>query len=153
MAYRRQPLVELGGFDPSFFYGNEDVDLAWRMMKRGPVLFHDQMIIVHPPVPRSLLKFIRHPETYGVIILLYRKHPRQFLMVHKRHPLYIIYLAISLRYFIHELTGYRKLLYREPFTFIKLILGLILQRFWVVFLTPKFILMSLGILKQSRAYT
>ena len=32
---RHDELAAAGGFDTAFFYGNEDVDVAWRVMEQG----------------------------------------------------------------------------------------------------------------------
>jgi GT2 family glycosyltransferase len=37
IAYRRDALVRVGGFDESFKYPQEDVDLAVRVLELGPI--------------------------------------------------------------------------------------------------------------------
>lgn len=77
IAYRREILEELGGFDESFahFYA-EDTDLGWRARKRGAVTsFVDDAVVEHEIWPfrwQSRLGDIRRRE--GILILL-DKHP------------------------------------------------------------------------------
>lgn len=152
VAYRRQALIEIGGFDESFFYGNEDVDVAWRMMKRGPVVFNDQMVMMHPPVPRSFLKFIRQPETYGVEILLYHRHPERYKVVKKRNPLHVIFVSIGVRYLPRELKQGIRMVVGNPTLYVKVVAGLLLQRVWLLFVAPRLFAMYFGLIKQNRAY-
>lgn len=152
VAYLRQALLDIGGFDPRFFYGNEDVDIAWRMMQRGPVVFDERMIIIHPPVSRSFLKFIREPETYGVEILLYQRHPERYKQVKKHNPLHVIFVSIGLRYLPRELRRSFRLVAGNPLQFVKVTAGLVLRRVWLLLVAPRLLAMYLGLIKQNRSY-
>lgn len=152
VAYRRQALIELGGFDTRFYYGNEDVDLAWRMMQRGPVVFNERMVIVHPPVPRSFFKFIRHPETYGVEIILYQNHPERYLQTKKHNPLHVIFISIGLRYLPGQIRSSLRMSGRRPLVFLKALTGLALQRVWLLCLAPRMLAMYFGVIRKNRSY-
>lgn len=152
VAYRRQALIELGGFDTRFYYGNEDVDLAWRMMQRGRVVFNERMVIVHPPVPRSFLKFIRHPETYGVEIILYQNHPERYLKTKKHHPLHVIFISIGLRYLPGQIISSLHMSGRRPLVFLKALTGLALQRVWLLCLAPRMLAMYFGLIRKNQSY-
>lgn len=152
VAYRRQALIKIGGFDSSFFYGNEDVDVAWRMMRKGPVVYNERMVIIHPPISRSFIKFIRQPETYGVEILLYQRHPERYRQVKKRNPLHVIFVSIGLRYFPRELRRSYPLVAGHPFQYAKVVAGLIMQRVWLLFVAPRLLAMYFGLIKQNQAY-
>ncbi|MBM3262392.1 MAG: glycosyltransferase family 2 protein [candidate division Zixibacteria bacterium] len=152
VAYRRQALTELGGFDTRFFYGNEDVDLAWRMMQRGRMVFNEKMVILHPPVPRSFLKFVRHPETYGVEILLYRNHPQRYLQTKKHNPLHVIFISIGLRYLPGQIASSLRMSGRRPVEFVNALAGLALQRVWLLCLAPRMLALYFGVIKKNRSY-
>lgn len=152
VAYRRQELIDLEGFDTRFFYGNEDVDLAWRMMKKGHVVFNDRMVIVHPPVPRSFFKFVRHPETYGVEILLYQNHPERYVQTKKHTPLYVIFLSIGLRYLPGQIKSCFRMSSANPLLFFEAVIALLMQRIWLIGLAPRFLAMYLGLIKRNRSY-
>jgi glycosyltransferase involved in cell wall biosynthesis len=48
VAYRRQVLLDLGGFDPRLIRG-EDVALSMRVLERGPIVFAPDAVVSHPP--------------------------------------------------------------------------------------------------------
>ena len=152
VAYRREVLQEAGGFDPAFFYGNEDVDIAWRVMDRGPVVYNEHMVIIHPPIPRTLYKFIRKPETYGVEILLYKKHPERYIQKKHHNPLYVIYSSIGIRYLPQELAQCMPWVLKRPVLAFKSIIGLLMQRVWLILLVPRFLSMYFGIIKRNQTY-
>jgi glycosyltransferase involved in cell wall biosynthesis len=152
VAYRREALQEVAGFDPAFFYGNEDVDVAWRVMEQGPVVYNEHMVIIHPPLPRTLYKFIRKPETYGVEILLYKKHPERYLQQKHHKPLYVIYSSIGIRYLPQELGQCMPLVLKRPVLAFKSIIGLLMQRVWLILLVPRFLSMYFGIIKRNQTY-
>ena len=152
VAYRRETLQEAGGFDPAFFYGNEDVDVAWRVMERGPVVYNEHMVIIHPPIPRTLYNFIRKPETYGVEILLYKKHPERYLQKKHHNPLFVIYSSMGIRYLPVELAQCLPLVLKKPILAFKSIIGLLMQRIWLILLVPRFLSMYFGIIKRNQTY-
>src|SRR5438128_10589903 len=48
MVIRRKTFLELGGFDPDFFNGYEDVDLGWRhRLSGGQTLLAEKSIVYH----------------------------------------------------------------------------------------------------------
>ena len=80
IAFRREVLARLGGFDEGFPYPHcEDLDLAFRALALGPIGFAAEMRIVHHPrsltmgqlIGRGRLTisearlFARHRERYG----------------------------------------------------------------------------------------
>ncbi len=76
LVARRAALVEVGGFDEDLAIG-EDVDLVWRVIKRGwTVRYAPQSVVEHRP-RRSLVGLLRQRYTYGrSAALLERRHPR-----------------------------------------------------------------------------
>ena len=56
MAYRREALEAVGGFDEQYFIHREDTDLAWRVINNGYRIEWSQDCVVHHPdrggVPR-----------------------------------------------------------------------------------------------------
>lgn len=49
MAYRRDVLEAVGGFDEGYYIHREDTDLAWRVMKLGHgIPFHPEVRVRHP---------------------------------------------------------------------------------------------------------
>jgi glycosyltransferase involved in cell wall biosynthesis len=52
IAYRRDALRSLGGFDP-FLIRGEDVAFGMRVLERGPIVFAPDAIVCHPPRPKE----------------------------------------------------------------------------------------------------
>lgn len=80
-AFRASALQEIGGFDPSFPYANnEDVDLSYRLARRGGKLVFNRAAIVYHRHPDSWLKYLRLKITRGYWrMIVYRQHPRKAL--------------------------------------------------------------------------
>jgi mycofactocin glycosyltransferase len=75
LVARRAALLEVGGFDEDLRIG-EDVDLVWRLIKRGwTVRYAPESVVEHRP-RRSLVALARQRYTYGrSAALLERRHP------------------------------------------------------------------------------
>lgn len=84
MAYPRELLERLGGFDASYPWAAEDTDLAWRAIEAGtPILFAERARVAHAvnllgPVGTlrqalrwsdGMLVFARHPELRRSMLL------------------------------------------------------------------------------------
>jgi GT2 family glycosyltransferase len=79
MAFRREVLEELGGFDPIYRAAGDDVDLCWRLQDRGyRIAFSPAAIVWH--FRRNTVKaYIGQQRGYGKAEgLLYFRHPRRF---------------------------------------------------------------------------
>jgi len=79
MAFWRQALVELGGFDPIFETAGDDVDLCWRMLDAGGEIgFHPAAVVWHHRRP-SARAFLRQQRSYGHSeALVEARHPNRF---------------------------------------------------------------------------
>jgi glycosyltransferase involved in cell wall biosynthesis len=73
-AYRRDILLQVGGFDEAFPYpAYEDTELAARVRRIGPIIWQPEAIVIHPQrklTLRTVLKKLRHWEY--VLIMGYR---------------------------------------------------------------------------------
>jgi glycosyltransferase involved in cell wall biosynthesis len=73
-AYRREVLLQVGGFDETFPYpAYEDTELAARVRRIGPIVWQPEAIVIHPQRPltlRAVLKKLRHWEY--VLLMGYR---------------------------------------------------------------------------------
>ena len=76
MAYRREVLETVGGFDERYYIHREDTDLAWRVINNGYSIVWSSECVVHHPdrggVPRI---------AYDSEQLLYRCDPSKYLEV------------------------------------------------------------------------
>jgi GT2 family glycosyltransferase len=79
MAFRREGLAAIGGFDPLFRVAGDDVDVCWRLQKRGWKLgFAPAAVVWHHP-RESLSQFWRQQRGYGAAeALLETKWPEKY---------------------------------------------------------------------------
>jgi glycosyltransferase involved in cell wall biosynthesis len=98
MAFTREALMELGGFDPIYMVAGDDVDFCWR------VLDHDWEIGFNPAAlvwhhPRSTIGgYLRQQWGYGASeALVQGRHPDRFSMVGVARWRGRIYSAAPLR--------------------------------------------------------
>jgi hypothetical protein len=76
MAFWRERLVEVGGFDPVYTAAGDDVDLCWRVLDRGwEISFHPAALVWHHRRP-GLRAYLRQQRGYG----------RSEALVEARHP-------------------------------------------------------------------
>lgn len=79
MAFRRDALHAIGGFDPLYRTAGDDVDICWRLQDAGGVVrFHPAALVWHHPRSR-VRDFWRQQVGYGrAEALVERKHPDRF---------------------------------------------------------------------------
>jgi GT2 family glycosyltransferase len=79
MAFRRTALMEVGGFDPQFRVAGDDVDLCWRLQKRGGTLGFCPAAMVWHHRRSSLRTFWKQQSGYGrAEALLEHKWPEKY---------------------------------------------------------------------------
>lgn len=79
MAFRRQALLELGGFDERFRIAGDDVDVCWRVLERGWTLGFDPGAVVWHHRRNSVRGYLSQQRGYGrAEALLERKWPEKY---------------------------------------------------------------------------
>jgi GT2 family glycosyltransferase len=79
MAFRREALQEIGGFDPIFSAAGDDVDLCWRLRDRGHVIGFSPGATVWHYRRHTVKAYLRQQAGYGKAeALLYFKHTGRF---------------------------------------------------------------------------
>jgi GT2 family glycosyltransferase len=79
MAFRRDALLEIGGFDAQFWVAGDDVDLCWRLQQRGGTLGFSPAAMVWHQRRDSLRSYYRQQRGYGrAEALLERKWPEKY---------------------------------------------------------------------------
>jgi O-antigen biosynthesis protein len=79
MAFRRQRLIEVGGFDPRFRAAGDDVDICWRLQDRGETLGFSAGAVVWHRARDSVRAYWRQQIGYGrAEALLERKWPAKY---------------------------------------------------------------------------
>jgi cellulose synthase/poly-beta-1,6-N-acetylglucosamine synthase-like glycosyltransferase len=86
MAYRRDVLERLGGFDERFRHPTgEDTDLAWRALEDGvDAEFVDAAVVYHDVRPSSFIAHLRDTRRWEGVVLAVRLHPRLRDRFHRR---------------------------------------------------------------------
>jgi GT2 family glycosyltransferase len=111
-AYRRTAFDAVGGFDETFTFLNEDVDLVWRVEELGKVVFAPAVHIIHPPRRDSFLKRACGDWVFEGEFPLYYKNQAKYRKYKSWSPWWTIYWKVfivgqfrlaksSCRYLIH----------------------------------------------------
>ncbi len=79
MAYRKEALLEVGGFDPVYQTAGDDVDLCWKLLDRGHEIgFAAAAQVRHHRRP-AVLDFLRQQVGYGrAERIVWRRHRHRF---------------------------------------------------------------------------
>jgi glycosyltransferase involved in cell wall biosynthesis len=79
MSFRRDALLEIGGFDPVFRAAGDDVDVCWRIQEKGYTIgFHPSAFVWHH-CRNSFKMYWKQQQGYGKAeALLERKWPKKY---------------------------------------------------------------------------
>jgi GT2 family glycosyltransferase len=79
MAFRREQLAAIGGFDEQFHAAGDDVDVCWRLQERGWTLGFSPAAVVFHHRRGSVRGFLRQQRGYGrAEAMLERKWPDKY---------------------------------------------------------------------------
>lgn len=79
MAFRREVLQEIGGFDPLFHAAGDDVDLCWRLQNKSYTIGFSPAAMVWHFRRNTVGDYLKQQRGYGKAeALLYFKHPYRF---------------------------------------------------------------------------
>jgi O-antigen biosynthesis protein len=79
MAFRRDVLLELGGFDPIYRAAGDDVDICWRFQDAGYVIGFSAAALVWHFRRNTVTAYCNQQRGYGKAeALVYGKHPFRF---------------------------------------------------------------------------
>lgn len=79
MAFRKDRLAAVGGFDPRFRTAGDDVDICWRMLDAGMKIVYSPSALVWHKRRRTVRAYLRQQAGYGhAEALLHEKHPHRF---------------------------------------------------------------------------
>lgn len=88
-AYRKEALMEIGGFNEFFKNNGEDIDLFWRMIDKFPRrLLYNPSIIVYHNFPDTYIGLIKKYFQYGIasskLAKFHLKTPRIDTIIYKK---------------------------------------------------------------------
>ena len=79
MAFRRNVLLQLGGFDPVYRAAGDDVDICWRFQDAGYTIGFSPAAVVWHFRRNTVAAYCRQQQGYGKAeALVYSKHPFRF---------------------------------------------------------------------------
>jgi cellulose synthase/poly-beta-1,6-N-acetylglucosamine synthase-like glycosyltransferase len=79
MAFKKDALNEIGGFDPAFRTAGDDVDLCWRIRESGGVIGYSPAAVVWHHRRNSFRKYWKQQDGYGKAeSLLEKKWPEKY---------------------------------------------------------------------------
>ncbi|HKS90177.1 MAG TPA: glycosyltransferase family 2 protein, partial [Stellaceae bacterium] len=79
MAFRRDALLALGGFDPQYRAAGDDVDICWRFQDAGHTIGFSPAAIVWHFRRNTVRAYLNQQRGYGKAeALVYAKHPFRF---------------------------------------------------------------------------
>lgn len=78
IAYKKDVLEELGGFDEGYFFFREDTDMAFRVLERGEIVFEPSAVVYHPPRKMDVLSVLRELFLLRGEVRLYKKFPMEY---------------------------------------------------------------------------
>jgi GT2 family glycosyltransferase len=79
MAFDREVLLALGGFDPQFRQAGDDVDICWRLLDAGYQIGYAPGAMVWHHRRNTLTAYLKQQKGYGRSeAMVYFKHPQRF---------------------------------------------------------------------------
>ena len=96
MAFRREALEEIGGFDPLFRNAGDDIDVCWRLQDKGYTIGFSPAAVVWHYRRNTVKDYLKQQRGYGKAeALVYFKHPYRFNLLGQSRWLGRIYGDLS----------------------------------------------------------
>jgi len=109
IAYKKDFLEKIGGFSNKFQYPhNEDVDLAYRLLEHGDIIFDESIFIIHPPYSRSIFKKLQWTIYFKDEFTLFDRNKKLYKKLRGKSPWTFIYFDFYVKYNLFLLKKYIK---------------------------------------------
>jgi len=83
LSFTREILEALGGFDPAFDVGQEDVEFGLRAKREGEIAYAPKMVVYHRVEPYTLRRLFTDARRYKTQVMIFKRYPAD--EYHKRH--------------------------------------------------------------------
>jgi len=96
MAFRREAIERIGGFDPHFRVAGDDVDVCWRLQNEGYKIGFSPAAVIWHLRRNTISTYLKQQRGYGKAeALVYFKHPYRFNLLGQTRWLGRIYGDLS----------------------------------------------------------
>jgi GT2 family glycosyltransferase len=75
IAYKKEILDKVKGFDPEFKLAFEDIELAYRILNYGEIIFSEDMIVVHQRKKYTIRKLFSDAKKIKNVVNFIKKYP------------------------------------------------------------------------------
>jgi glycosyltransferase involved in cell wall biosynthesis len=137
MAYRREVLSAVGGFDEGAHYA-EDSQFAAAVLIRGPILFAPEIVIIHPPRPRVFLDRERWTQRLEGALRLYCRYPAFYRRNRGVNFLTVVLLKWVLGATVKNILIELPWLFRNPTLYSRFLVRLLRERWTLLTMFPAF---------------
>ena len=108
MAYRRDTLVNLDGFDPNCFHNHEDRELALRVLKLGVIHYCNDMLVCHQNKTLTVGAVLKRSMRAESIVYIMKHHKKSFRwferIIYPQHLLIIFFPFLLLTHYSYRST-------------------------------------------------
>lgn len=137
IAYRREVLSAVGGFDAKVFSAG-DSQLGAAVSSLGPIIFSSEMVIIHPPRPRAFLDREHWTRRLEGALRLYCRQPDFFRRTRGSHFLLVVALRWGLLVPIKNALVHSPWMLRVPSIYFKFLVRLFKERVILAGMLPGF---------------
>lgn len=137
IAYRRDVLTSVGGFEPDLFY-TADSMLGAAVSGLGTIAFSPDMVVVHPPRPRIFLGRKEWSQWLEGARRLERRYPEFFRRERGRHFLLLVLWKWALLVPAKNIFENVPWIVRSPRVYVKFLLCLARERMNLLVTVPRF---------------
>ena len=74
LSFTREILETLGGFDPAFDVGQEDVEFGLRAKRQGEIAFEPEMLVYHRIEPYTLKRLFSDAKRYKTQVMIFKRY-------------------------------------------------------------------------------
>jgi len=99
--YKKQALLDVGLFDTDMRY-MQDIELGWRIKKKGPVIFEQSLRVNHKILCASVKTYLRRLKRTEYWVLMYSKHPEHMREdnlilghLYNKSPIYVLSIIFT----------------------------------------------------------